>query len=284
MRFGFALGVATLAVLISGEALSARALVARMPTVPEKVAGSETVIVGKVVAIEEMVVKASPFPGSPEKVDYTVANIRIETGVLGARGLTNVRVGFQAVGEPMNRPLRPIRPQFNMSLKLGQEAIFFLAPHHDADFVIMPNLLQPIEKSAEGYARQLDLVKKLAQMVEKPVEALKAGQASDRLLAAGVLVYRYRRAVPNRTKQEAIPAEENRLILKALAEADWTANDANAAFTARSVFGMLGVGAEHGFTPPRPARGTDYTKAYNEAAQAWLRSNGERFAIKRYVK
>ena len=45
-------------------------------------------MVGKVTALEDKTVMAAPFPGAPNKVEYTVAVVKIADGIRGARLVT----------------------------------------------------------------------------------------------------------------------------------------------------------------------------------------------------
>src|SRR4051794_22928434 len=59
---------------------------------------AEVVVVGKVTEIEKEMTKASAAPGVDNKIDYQVAVIKINDSLQGAKGLTNIRVGFPANG------------------------------------------------------------------------------------------------------------------------------------------------------------------------------------------
>src|SRR5262245_13942526 len=108
--------------------LSARALVARPMTTPEKAVAADVVVTGKVLNLEEKPVEALPFPGAADKVAYTVATLKIDDALAGAKGVTHLRVGFVLAapggtgGVPRPAGARP----FNPNLVAGQEGCFFL--------------------------------------------------------------------------------------------------------------------------------------------------------------
>src|SRR6516164_1077359 len=78
----------------------------RFSPLPERVATADAVVIGKVTAIEDKTVSAEPFPGAKEKAEFQVAVVKIETGVLGTKKLTHIKVG--TIKPPEGRPV--IRP------------------------------------------------------------------------------------------------------------------------------------------------------------------------------
>ena len=75
----------------------------------------------------------------------------------------------------------------------------------------------------DDFMKTLEDVRRLNKVLEAPLEALKAENPTNRFVAATMLIHRYRlswlkeRKVP----EKAINAEESKLLLKTLAEADW---------------------------------------------------------------
>src|SRR5262245_4765700 len=115
------------------------ALVARPFPLAQKVAVSDAVVVGRVVAVEERVVEVAQAPNAT-KTAYTIANIKINDGLVGTKGLTNIRVGFiptAAVNPNGGRP--PIRRPGVVipNLAAGQEGCFFLSKHPVGDFYVI---------------------------------------------------------------------------------------------------------------------------------------------------
>src|SRR3954463_5601249 len=72
----------------------AKALMIAPPPPGLRVTQATTIVVGKVESIEEKTVAAPRFPGDKEKGEYRIAVIKIEDPILGAKGLTTLRVGF----------------------------------------------------------------------------------------------------------------------------------------------------------------------------------------------
>src|SRR5262245_55292371 len=201
---------------------TAHALVARPFPLSQKVAISDAVIVGRVVALEEKALEVAQAPNAP-KAAYTVANIKIDDGLIGTKGLTNIRVGFipTAASNPTTgRP--PIRRPGVVipNLKAGQEGCFFLTKHPVGDFYIITPGAAPLDKKAENYGKELTAVRKFAKIVANGPAALSSADAKERLTAAGMLIQRYR-TWRGSDKQEPIPAEESRKILTVLLESDW---------------------------------------------------------------
>src|SRR5262249_38375872 len=74
-----------------------------------------------------------------------------------------------------------------------------------------------------------------------------------------------------------IPAQESRLILTALAEADWNKRVRNAAMSPRYLFSRLGVTARDGWRRP------DDFRDFAQEAKRWLRDNAGTFRRGRFV-
>src|SRR5262245_6716279 len=79
---------------LSPAALPAHGLMAPPPPISQRVAQAPVVVVGKVTAIEDKTVSATPYPGVKEKSEYHVAVVKIEDALVGAKGLTHIKVGF----------------------------------------------------------------------------------------------------------------------------------------------------------------------------------------------
>src|SRR5260370_4270676 len=99
------LGLAGLSLLAcSAPAFGKR--IAPLP-IPLRVAQADVVVVGKVTAIEDKTIKAERFPGDKQMADYKVAVVKVEEALLGAKGLTHVRVGFVPSAGGPRRPYFP---------------------------------------------------------------------------------------------------------------------------------------------------------------------------------
>jgi hypothetical protein len=256
---------------------------------------AEVVVVGKVVEIEKEMVKATAFPNAADKVDYHIAVIKINESLLGANGLTAIRVGFQPVGNNVAPPGPNVRPNLrpaisrvpHVVLTEGQEGCFFLTKHHNGDFHVMQASGQPLDKSAADFDKQLGTVKKLLKVIEDPKAALKAKEASDRQFAACMLVQRYRQYprtnAPNaQVVQEAIDAEESKLILTVLGEMEWAKVDGDG-ISLQNVFYQLGLQPKDGWAQPKVQNGQDFNKIMGEAVAKWMKENADKYRVQRQV-
>jgi hypothetical protein len=106
MKIGL-LGAACAALLFT--ATTAKAMRIAPPAPGVRAAMASVIVVGKIESIEEKTVAAKQFPGATEKAEYKIAVIKVEDSILGAKGVTNVRVGFIAPPPPpMGKPGGPI--------------------------------------------------------------------------------------------------------------------------------------------------------------------------------
>jgi hypothetical protein len=259
---------------------------------PVRLALAKTVVVGEVTAIEDKPVAARPFPGSPEKQDYKIAVVKVSDPILGAKGLTHVRVGFlpappvpppPAGGGPVIRP--GIRRYPRVELKVGQEACFLLTPHFEAAFEVPPGFADVIDKKGNPtFEKQVTLIKRCAKLLESPMVSLKSKNADDRFLTAAMLIGRYRsffNAGPTGPKQVPISAEESKLILQALVDADWSKNDPEMQLSPLRSFFQLGLTEKDGFKIPPPGPGGVQDIA--GAAKTWLKNHTATYRIQRFV-
>jgi hypothetical protein len=76
---------------------------------------------------------------------------------------------------------------------------------------------------------------------------------------------------------EPIDAEESKLILQALAQADWTKPVTPMDVSAQRVFNQLNLTAKDGWTRPKVA------KEFPTAAKKWLQENAGKYRIQRYA-
>jgi hypothetical protein len=175
---------------------------------PGTVTTLDAAVVGKVVEIEPGVVEVAAYRGAAKtqpKARFRVAIVKIEDRLLGAAGLTRVRVGFQA-----DSP--------GAALSVAMDGCVELARHREADFYVLQKF--PVEKKDSGYARELDLLKKTARVIDDPVAALKANALNDRFEAAHIILTRYR-TPGSSNAQEPIPELENKLLVALLTELPW---------------------------------------------------------------
>jgi hypothetical protein len=270
---------------------------------------SDVVVVGKVVELEPDTVAVAPYRGGPKEqlVSYKVAHLKIEDRVRGASGVTQVRVGFSAEapallgpGADTGRTGRAITatvavgPQpMGIGLAPGLEGCFYLAKHPTADFYLLVGL--PVQKKDPGYAKQVDRLKQVARILDEPVEALKSKDLNERFEAAQMILQRYR-TPRGSNMREAVPDEENKLILVLLAELPWVPADGKRVRPdgrmvphREALWYALNPG-EFGFKRPDvPKRQpgdppVEMTKLMDEATTKFLKENADKIKLKRFVQ
>jgi hypothetical protein len=257
----FAIALATRAGMIPADALP----------LPNRVATAEVVVVGKVTAFEDKTVMAAPFPGAKNKIEFTIAVITVGESLLAPKGTTAIRLGF--VPSPPGVRISP--PPFEATV--GMEGCFFLTKHGEGDFHVVSGQLGFVSKKSDQFEKSLALVKRCIKILDDPNAALKAKNAEDRFLAAGMLLAQYRTRKSANAATEAIDAGQSKLILQALAAADWTPTTDYTQLSPRLVLGRLPLSAKDNWAPPKDA------KVYGAYAQQWLTDNAGTYRIERFV-
>ncbi len=264
----------------------------------QKVAQSEIVVAGKVTSIEKETVELPQFAGDKNKAAFLIAVIKVETSLAGAKNVTHLKVAFLSQpggGEEqpnLGRPIRPVPIRGGGAIRLneGQEGIFFLQKHPgSASYYTVPPGYTPINAKAENYKDELAKVKVTTEAFADPVKALKAEKLDARLTAAGAIVAKYRQNPTGQSVETLIPAEETKLILKALLEADWIVADAPGVgfdyqASGPGIAGLLGLypGA-NGVGTFQQKPGESYNGKWKDAVKAWHEKNGDKFEIKKFV-
>lgn len=257
----------------------------------DQVIQAEVIVVGKVADLEKDLVRAAQSPGGP-KVGYQVATVKITEGLAGAKGVTHVRVGFvPAPAQPNGFEGKGRRlPNYAVSQNLtsGQEGCLFLRKHPEEDFYVQTPNGTIIDKSRQNYDKELERIKRYVKAIEDPMASLKAKETIDRQTAACLLVIKYRSYPPvaspkAQVKQEAIPAEESKLILQTLAEMEWGKFDPNGVANLSNVFYLLNLTPNDGFKQPRARGGEDFNKIMSEAVGRWMKESASKYTIRRYT-
>jgi hypothetical protein len=247
------------------------------PRMPHRVATADFVVVGTVVRIEEKPALALPYPRAKEKVEFQVAVVKIDDVVLGAKGLTHVRVGYFPGQPPWHLGIPPV--PFVKDL----EVCLFLVPHFDGNFHIPPMYYDILDKkTTPDYDKEVAELKRLVKLLSEPREGLTSKSAADRYTTAGMLIDHYRRLKPGVSgrKEEAIDAELSKLILQTLAEVDWKKPpDGEPAWVyPQSLFLTLGLTEKDGWKPP-----PGDLAMQKDAAKKWCKENAGTYRIKRFV-
>jgi hypothetical protein len=277
----------------------------RMP-IAEMVGGADTILVGKVTAIQPTLTEALPAPNAPHKEYYQIVEVAVQDKLQGARDLTRIKVGVQCF--EFSLPRAPRKRQPSVRLSVGDEACFFLQRHSSEKFYLagFGNVLSkkgPLGLNAK-YKEELELTRKCVRLLGAPQKSLKSTKAEDRLLTAAMLIRKYRGPAPlplldlkgqkkKSPPQEPISAEQSKLILNALAEADWSlAKEPFPSLThPANLFRRLGLTARDGWTlqqkPVGPLDAKAGFKAHQEftaAAKQWLKANAAKYRIQRIVE
>ena len=262
---------------------------------------AEVIVVGKVTEIEKELSLATPFANSKDKIGYRIGVVQIAESLQGAKGLTTIRVGWQPIpeGNPSGPGgglrVRPLdrRPQLppQVALIAGQEGCFFLTKHHDGDFYVMLQWSMPLDKKAADFGKSLESIKKIVKIYDDPKSGLTAKETADRQFAAALLVQKYRIPVSfdakGQPKQADIEADQSKLIMQIVSEMEWNKFDQKdgVPISANNIFGMLGIQpGQHGFDPPKfQPNQADYAKVYGQYVMKWIKENGDKYRIQRYV-
>jgi hypothetical protein len=282
-------GLATMAsvalLCTASQALALRIMAP--PPIGDRVARATTVVTGKVTSVEEKTVKVAPFPGSKDKVEYIIAVVKIDDAIQGAKGLTHLKVAFQA--PQAGGPGRPIRPGFGPQVKLekDQEVLLFLTAHHGGEFELLSGPFDVIDKKAETMEKDVEAAKKAVKILAEPEKALKVEDATERLEAANLIVTKLRTPPMSdkQPKEAPIDADLSKAIMKTLADADWTPPKPGVGgprlgfyqVTPIGVFYRLGVNEKDGYKPPM-----DGAK-FNDYVEKWVKDNKEKYRIKMFV-
>ncbi len=255
------LGVGLVVVLAQQPVARATAAYVDPKTIPAvaRMLSAEVVLVGKVTSVEKEPVEAGG-------ASFTLVNVKIEDGLVGTKNVTHVKVGF---------------PKGGAQLAAGEQYLLFLTKHPTEGFHLSPWNAVPIASKDEKYKSAVAEVTKAAAAVKDPAAALKADKPADRGLAAVVLLTRYRTPPPNvrQLENEDLPEDESKLLLKALADADWAGESPNGF----SAFRGLALTPRDGWTPPGVKAGANAIEEYKKAYSAWLEEKGKDYRVKKLV-
>jgi hypothetical protein len=250
---------------------------------PERLLKADCVVLGRVLSLEPEPALAAAAPDDVYQSVFRIALIKVSERISGAEGVQELRVGFRPVNQSRHR---------HLELAVGDEGCFFLKRHPEQAFFMIqfgsgvnrsatpePLFLRP---DGLGYAKEIELVRRCGQLLQNPREGLTAGSAESRLLAAALLVKRYRGdrnplrwLAQGGLVTEPIDAEESRLILSALSEANLTASHSDSDVSPLGVFGQLGLGSADGW------QDAQNRSTIPEQASAWLKTHLDTYRIKR---
>lgn len=254
------------------------------PSLPQRTALADLVLVGKVTALEPDLVKAFPLLKIPRvgKIPYQIAVVSVQTSLLGMKTPGEIRVGYVVLPSVSQESQVKYRRLARLKLAEGQEGCFFLTKHPEEDFYVAQAAYDFLDKSkTKAYDKKLAEIKHCAELLQDPEAGLQAKDQADRLLTATMLIFRYRTAryvYAGKPTTAPIEANQSRRILAALAEADWKEEEAPLELSPFSLFTRLDLTPEDGWNPPASVPGQI------AAAKKWLRENGSTYRIQKYVR
>jgi hypothetical protein len=252
------------------------------PSLAQRTALADLVVLGKVMRLEPDLVEASPVLkiARARQIPYQIAVVSVETSILGPKNPERIRIGFVVL--PSNPESQAkYRRLARIKLEEGQEGCFFLTKHPDEPFYVAQAGYDFLDMAkTKDYGKKLVEIKHCAQLWRDPDAGLRAAAPADRLLTAAMLIFRCRTArYVYSGKPQTIPidAEQSRRILAALAESEWKEEEAPLELSPFSLFMRLDLTSEDGWMPPPSAAGQI------EAAKKWLQANGPTYRIQKYV-
>jgi hypothetical protein len=269
----------------ASPSLAYRVLINRLDSTQQTIQ-AEVIVVGRIVEIEDTDTEVTTPPGTSQKTVYKIANLQIQEALVGAKGLTHIRVGFIPINQSPNPQLRGFDDldwgYLHDTYGINEEGCFFLQKHPQGDFYItLPNGNR-LDSKYLSYEGDLGRIKRMIEVFEKPLEALKAKKSDERQFAAWALIMKYRTAPTSNggvVNEVEIPKEESQLILKALCE---TENDPDQLTKFANLFSMLRITEKDGWNPANLG-GADTNKIMKETFEQWHKTHGEKYCVKKWV-
>jgi hypothetical protein len=236
-----------------------------------KMALANCVVVGKITAIRKEPVNARLYLSQDAKAKgtkFTIAEVQITEAIAGVKEQKKILIGF--IGHRDYKPAPAV----------GLEGCFFAVKHWDENFYVVPVGCFHA-KSDPDFEKDVKLARRCGLALSDPAKGLKSKAANDRLLAANLLLLRYT-YTPIRyggnMKGEAIGAEESKLILRTLAEADWSQPDPETKVSPQMTISWLYLSAIK--------LGSPLAKSFPskpEEVKKWLKENAETYRIQKLV-
>jgi hypothetical protein len=272
--------------------------------IPEMVGGVDAIVVGKISRVQPKLIRAYPERKAGKQESYQIVEVTVQEGLLGAKGLTRIKMGVPCFAVKIGNAPAKMNPA--VAWQEGQEACLFLKRHYTGQFydVGLDQLIRkqlPFGANA-NFENDLALVRKCAKLLRTPEKSLKSSDSEERMLTAATLIRKYRGPAPtlwNRKdgikraqKQEPIAAAESKLILQALAEADWSLKNEPTPSVSHpaNLFRRLGLSAKDGWTlKEKQVNSFDGRAGYQAhlqlaaAAKKWLKGHLATYRIKRFV-
>jgi hypothetical protein len=135
-----------------------------------------------------------------------------------------------------------------------------------------------------GFDALVGQYERWGRLLKSPLEGLQSKDPEERFLTAALLVTEHRTFRPGFHSQDqktaAIDATQSKLILLALADADWSKVILDNTVSVQSLFAQLGPTTQDGWNA---SIGHD-AKGYEIAVKKWLKDSAETFRIKAFVQ
>jgi hypothetical protein len=170
---------------------------------------------------------------------------------------------------------------------VGQEGCFYAVKHCTEDFYVVP-AGGFHDKNGKDFEKELALTRRGCKFLSEPNMALKAKERQDRVLTAYLLALRYTYGpIRLRGKNQAKPidAEQSKLIMLALAEADWDRPADQVEVSPRYAVNLIGEAARQSGVPLPKSFPTNTGDQKKDAAamKQWLQDNAESYRIQQLV-
>jgi hypothetical protein len=267
--------------------------IANPPTIRalyQRVAWSDLIVVGKVIAIEEKPARDEELPGQPRGWYTRVARLEVSEVLLGPDKVESLRLAVNpmwmkppASWSDLDRmygkgkvpkELPRVQP-----VEQGRQGIFFLSRRSPGQVYVPTDHPIFTDKGDPAYEAELKRCKRLVRLLADPKASLRSTALADRRATAAMLLWRYAMDRYGTNKTELIDAEESSLILGVLADSEWTqtAQDPDEA-PMRILYGWVYPTLDAGSDAPRSQSEPD-----DVPFRAWVRKNREKYRIKRYV-
>jgi hypothetical protein len=247
------------------------------PPLPLRLAGAEVAVVGKVTGFGPKLVPGEMFKGDVRQMQ--IATVKVSETLLG-KGLKEIKVGFFPPATGPGGGTRPGRGRFGVNLVKDEESALLLVKHPTKkDLYVVGGIFDVVPKTGNAeFAAQLKELKSAGKLLAHPEKGLKSKDAEQRYLTAAMLITRYRTVRAGNDKTEEAPATQSKLILTALADADWdNRNPRHFRMNPQGLFAQLGLTDKDGWKQPEDFR------LFAGEAKKWLKDNAGKYRIRRYV-
>src|SRR5262249_23699270 len=138
------------------------------PSLPQRLALADLVLVGKVKALEPDLVNASPLLKIPGvgKIPYQVAVVSVQTPILGIKTPTRVRIGYVVLPSATKESQIKYRRLARVKLGEGEEGCFFLTKHPEESFYVAQAAYEFLDRTkTKDYDKKLAEIKHDAELL-----------------------------------------------------------------------------------------------------------------------